>query len=138
MTVGARFEPGGTDVEVMGDFYDLVPLGGGFGLVVGDVCGKGAVAARTTAPARSAVRTAALGEPTYADGTGVLRTVDEVLRGWFAEALFGDRIGFVSAVYARFHRPVAGCGWRVDVAAATRRAWCDAPPAGWSPSRAAA
>ncbi|WP_345382368.1 GAF domain-containing SpoIIE family protein phosphatase [Pseudonocardia yuanmonensis] len=116
VAIGVRFEPGGTGVEVMGDFYDLVPVGGGFGLVVGDVCGKGAAAARTTALARSAVRTAALTEALDGGGEDVLRTVNEVLRGWFADPLFGGRVGFVSAVYATFHRPAAGGSWRVDVA----------------------
>ncbi|MEU7812917.1 GAF domain-containing SpoIIE family protein phosphatase [Pseudonocardia sp. NPDC049154] len=118
VTIGACFAPGGTGVEVMGDFWDVVSAAGGFGLVVGDVCGKGAAAARTTALARSAVRTATLSEPADGDGTAVLRTVNEVLRGWFADPLFGGRIGFVSATYATFHRPAAGGTWQVDVAGA--------------------
>ncbi|GAA2881429.1 hypothetical protein GCM10010472_44410 [Pseudonocardia halophobica] len=118
VTIGACFAPGGTGVEVMGDFWDVVPAAGGFGLVVGDVCGKGAAAARTTALARSAVRTAALGEPADGDGAAVLRTVNEVLRGWYADPLFGGRIGFVSAAYATFHRPAAGGTWQVDIAGA--------------------
>jgi sigma-B regulation protein RsbU (phosphoserine phosphatase) len=110
--IAARFLPGGRDVDVMGDFYDVVPRAGGFGVVVGDVCGNGALAARTTAMARSAVRTAAHGEP---DPVRVLRTVNEVLHVWFA-----GRIGFVTAQFATFCRPSdpAVDPWRVSLAGA--------------------
>jgi sigma-B regulation protein RsbU (phosphoserine phosphatase) len=47
-----------------GDFYDVFPLGGTrWGMVVGDVCGKGAEAAALTALARHTVRTAAMLDP---------------------------------------------------------------------------
>jgi serine phosphatase RsbU (regulator of sigma subunit) len=96
-------------VDVLGDFYDVVPLpGGGFGVVIGDVCGKGAAAARTTAMARSAVRTAAHSEP---DPTAVLDTVNEVLLSWF-----GAGHSFVTALFATFTR--AGDGWTVRIATA--------------------
>ncbi|MCD2197556.1 SpoIIE family protein phosphatase [Actinomycetospora endophytica] len=109
MEIATRFIPGGTGVDVLGDFYDVVPLvGGGFGVVIGDVCGKGAAAARTTALARSAVRTAALSEP---DPGAVLDTVNEVLLSWF-----GAGRSFVTAVYATFAR--TGAGWSVRIAGA--------------------
>ncbi len=109
ITVASRFAPGGTGIEVLGDFYDLVPSeGGGFGVVIGDVCGKGAVAARTTALARSAVRTAAHSE---SDPVAVLATVNDVLLDWF-----GAGRSFVTAAYATFI-PVDGC-WHVRVASA--------------------
>jgi phosphoserine phosphatase RsbU/P len=109
-TIAARFSPGGTGVEVLGDFYDVVPLPlqDGFGVVIGDVCGKGPVAARTTAMARSAVRTAALSEP---DPAAVLDTVNQVLLSWF-----GAGRSFVTAIYATFTR--AGTGWTVTIAGA--------------------
>ena len=47
-----------------GDFYDVFPLADGrWGLVIGDVCGKGAEAAALTALARHTVRTAAMLDP---------------------------------------------------------------------------
>jgi phosphoserine phosphatase RsbU/P len=107
-TIATRFSPGGTGVEVLGDFYDVVPLQDGFGVVIGDVCGKGASAARTTAMARSAVRTAAHSEP---DLTAVLDTVNEVLLSWF-----GAGRSFVTAIYATFTR--RGAGWTVAIAGA--------------------
>jgi sigma-B regulation protein RsbU (phosphoserine phosphatase) len=108
MTIATRFSPGGTGVEVLGDFYDVVPLQNGFGVVIGDVCGKGAPAARTTAMARSAVRTAAHSEP---DPAVVLDTVHEVLLSWF-----GAGRSFVTAIYATFTRH--GAGWTVEIAGA--------------------
>jgi serine phosphatase RsbU (regulator of sigma subunit) len=59
----ARFLPAGGGTEVGGDFYDLFKLPGpGWGLVIGDVCGKGADAAALTALARYTLRTAAMQE----------------------------------------------------------------------------
>ncbi|MBW0117173.1 PP2C family protein-serine/threonine phosphatase [Pseudonocardia abyssalis] len=112
VVVGARFRPGGTGVEVMGDFYDVVPVDGGFGVVIGDVCGKGAPAARTTAMARSALRTVA---HTESDPVRVLHTLNEVLHVWF-----DGRASFVTALYATFTRP-AGTppgSWLVAMACA--------------------
>jgi sigma-B regulation protein RsbU (phosphoserine phosphatase) len=110
--IAARFRPGGRGVDVMGDFYDVVPLAGGFGVVIGDVCGNGATAARTTAMARSAVRTAAHSESAP---ERVLGTVNEVLHVWF-----DGRVGFLSAAYATFCRPAdpAREPWLVSLAGA--------------------
>jgi serine phosphatase RsbU (regulator of sigma subunit) len=106
---GVRFRSGGSGGEVMGDFYDVIPVGRGFGVVIGDVCGKGAMAARTTALARSAVRTAAHSEP---DPSAVLHTLNEVLHVWF-----GARRSFLTAAYATFARPAAAAGpWGVTLA----------------------
>lgn len=58
-SVGARFRPGSSDVG--GDFYDVFPVRGrDWGIVIGDVCGKGADAAALTALARHSIRTAAM------------------------------------------------------------------------------
>ena len=53
------------DVEVGGDFFDVFPSGDGrWGMVMGDVCGKGVGAAALTALARYTVRAGAIeGEP---------------------------------------------------------------------------
>lgn len=61
--VAARYRPGGHSVEVVGDFYDLFEVGeDGWGVVIGDVCGKGVEAAGLTALARYTVRAAAMRE----------------------------------------------------------------------------
>ena len=50
--VAARFHPAGEATEVGGDFYDVFDTSHGWGIVMGDVCGKGADAAAVTALAR--------------------------------------------------------------------------------------
>jgi GAF domain-containing protein len=59
-----------------GDFYDVFPLPGGWGIVIGDVCGKGAEAATVTALARHTVRTAAM---LHARPAEVLRVLNDAL-----------------------------------------------------------
>ena len=57
LDVAARYLPGSTDVEVGGDWYDVVPLGAGrTALVVGDVMGRGVQAAAVMGQLRTAVR----------------------------------------------------------------------------------
>ena len=61
LDVAAAYHPV-SDSEVGGDFYDVFPVGQGrWGVVIGDVCGKGVQAASLTALARYTVRTAAVG-----------------------------------------------------------------------------
>jgi PAS domain S-box-containing protein len=61
LAVAARYEPAATEAEVGGDWYDVIPLpGGGVGLVMGDVAGKGLAAASMVGMLRSALRAYAL------------------------------------------------------------------------------
>ena len=54
---GARYLPAGEGNEVGGDFYDVFALpDGGWGIAIGDVCGKGAEAAAITGLARNVLR----------------------------------------------------------------------------------
>ncbi|GAA4658130.1 SpoIIE family protein phosphatase [Kineococcus glutinatus] len=56
LSFGARYAAAGTS-QVGGDFYDVFALpGGGYGLTVGDVCGKGPEAAAITGLARQVLR----------------------------------------------------------------------------------
>jgi serine phosphatase RsbU (regulator of sigma subunit) len=58
--VEVRYWPADVSNEIGGDFYDLFPLDDRrWGLVMGDVCGKGVEAAALTALTRHTVRTAA-------------------------------------------------------------------------------
>jgi sigma-B regulation protein RsbU (phosphoserine phosphatase) len=76
MQVGAYYHMASTD-RIGGDFYDLFPLDGGrWGFFLGDVCGKGPVAAATTAAARYTLRTAAAYEP---EPAAVLAHLNSVL-----------------------------------------------------------
>jgi len=53
--------------EISGDFYDVFKAGDGWGIAVGDVCGKGQDAAAMTAAARHAIRALAHVHDTPAD-----------------------------------------------------------------------
>lgn len=75
--VAARFRAGGEGVDVGGDFYDVVNSApNGWGLVVGDVCGKGPAAATVAGLARYTVRAIVMREakPSY-----VLAQLNETL-----------------------------------------------------------
>lgn len=66
LELASRYHSAG-EVDVGGDFYDVFPSGDGrWGVVMGDVCGKGIAAASLTALARYTVRAGAIdeGEPT--------------------------------------------------------------------------
>jgi serine phosphatase RsbU (regulator of sigma subunit) len=77
MELAARYVPAGEGIELAGDFYDVFPVQPDrWGLALGDVCGKGAEAARLTALVRYALRTAALHAPTPA---AALALVNEAL-----------------------------------------------------------
>jgi serine phosphatase RsbU (regulator of sigma subunit) len=92
--VGARFHAAGEGYEVGGDFYDLFEIrDGSFGVMIGDVCGKGADAAALTALARYTLRATAMREPSPAE---TLRTLNDALL-----QQRGDR-RFCTVLYARF------------------------------------
>jgi PAS domain S-box-containing protein len=64
-------------LEVGGDFFDVFPAGDGrWGVVMGDVCGKGVGAASLTALARYTVRAGAIDE---ADASQVLRLLNRAI-----------------------------------------------------------
>ena len=71
-----------------GDFYDVYPARDGWGVSIGDVCGRGQDAAAVTAAARHAIRVLAHWD---GDPAGVLRGVNEIMM----EEEFGGR--FVTA-----------------------------------------
>ncbi|HEX9040857.1 MAG TPA: SpoIIE family protein phosphatase [Trebonia sp.] len=62
--------------EISGDFYDVFKAAGGWGIAVGDVCGKGQDAAAMTAAARHAIRALSHVHKAPAD---VLAAANEVL-----------------------------------------------------------
>jgi GAF domain-containing protein len=57
--IAARYQAAGEEIEVGGDFYDLFEAGERWGIVIGDVCGKGPEAAAITGMARFTIRAAA-------------------------------------------------------------------------------
>jgi serine phosphatase RsbU (regulator of sigma subunit)/PAS domain-containing protein len=59
-----------------GDFYDVYPARGGWGVSIGDVCGEGQDAAAVTTAARHAIRVLAHWD---GDPAGVLRSANEIM-----------------------------------------------------------
>jgi serine phosphatase RsbU (regulator of sigma subunit) len=75
--VEARYHAAGEGYEVGGDFFDLFETArGDWAIVIGDVCGKGADAAATTALARHTLRAAAM---QARKPSRVLRTLNEAM-----------------------------------------------------------
>lgn len=104
--LAARYHPAGAGADVGGDFYDVFRLGRDrWGVMVGDVCGKGPDAAAITAFARYTIRAAAMQTRSPARALAVLN--DAMLR----HAADGGPNRFATAVYARL-RPRRGA---VDV-----------------------
>ncbi|HEX6381441.1 MAG TPA: SpoIIE family protein phosphatase [Acidimicrobiia bacterium] len=57
LTTAARYVPGGPDIDIGGDWYDVIQLpGAGIGLALGDVVGRGERAAALMGQLRNAVR----------------------------------------------------------------------------------
>jgi serine phosphatase RsbU (regulator of sigma subunit)/PAS domain-containing protein len=92
--VAAAHVPTTTDAEVGADFYDVYPARDGWGIAIGDVCGRGEDAAAVSAVARHALRAFAHLDT---DPAAVLRNTNEIM---LAEE-FGGR--FVTAVVAHLH-----------------------------------
>ncbi len=77
LEVGAEYLPMGEENEVGGDFYDLIEVkDGGRLAVIGDVRGKGPVAAAVTALARYTIRAVALGSDSP---SAVLASLNEAM-----------------------------------------------------------
>jgi serine phosphatase RsbU (regulator of sigma subunit) len=73
LTTAARYVPGGPDVDIGGDWYDVMQLpGGGIGLALGDVVGRGERAASLMGQLRNAVRAYAF------EGRGPAEVVERV------------------------------------------------------------
>jgi serine phosphatase RsbU (regulator of sigma subunit)/anti-sigma regulatory factor (Ser/Thr protein kinase) len=80
VAVAARYVPASGDVEVGGDWYDVITLPDGqVGLAIGDVAGHGLAAAATMGQLRMALRAYALQDPSPAAVmTGIHRLVAQV------------------------------------------------------------
>jgi serine phosphatase RsbU (regulator of sigma subunit)/PAS domain-containing protein len=84
LDLSAAYLPAGQGLEVSGDFYDVFPVPGsagdegGWGITIGDVCGKGQEAAAMTAAARHAIRVLA---NFHTDPAEVLAKANEIMLG---------------------------------------------------------
>ncbi|HEY4278875.1 MAG TPA: SpoIIE family protein phosphatase [Conexibacter sp.] len=91
--IDARYCPAGDGMVVGGDFYDLFRTNGtAWGLAIGDVCGKGPVAAALTALVRYTLRAAALWERRPERAMEMLNAaiLDQRSDHRFCTALFGQ------------------------------------------------
>ena len=109
LQVAAGFAAGGTGVEVLGDFYDVFPsVRGSWGMVVGDVCGKGAPAAKSTGLARYALRAEAQRQ---ARPSVILAGLNQTLLDWPT-----DDPRFLTAIYATVRLVRTGAAVRISSA----------------------
>lgn len=107
MEVATRYRPADRSLAVGGDFFDVFRFGtNSWGLVIGDVCGKGAGAAALTALTRYTLRAAALH---HDEPSAVLRELNNAV---LAEPEADDR--FCSVVYGRLE--LDHCGAWVTLA----------------------
>lgn len=98
--VGARYHPAGDGSEIGGDFYDIFPVGDDdWFVVMGDICGKGAGAARLTALTRYSLRAAAVRRPAVAQNLAEVNAA--LLRQYEADRERGEH-RFATATVVRF------------------------------------
>lgn len=76
----------GTDLDVGGDFYDVIEMGdGGLGLVIGDVCGRGSDAAAISGLVRHSIRAAIVRNSLP---SGILAHTNDAVLGQIDDASF--------------------------------------------------
>jgi serine phosphatase RsbU (regulator of sigma subunit)/anti-sigma regulatory factor (Ser/Thr protein kinase) len=96
LSLGAHYQPGGTDSDVGGDWYDVIELPDGrTALVVGDVAGRGTEATLLMCEMRAALRAYAALDPS--PGV-VLDRMDRLVASWpGSEQIVTVAYGVVSA-----------------------------------------
>jgi serine phosphatase RsbU (regulator of sigma subunit) len=91
--LAAYYRPAGEGLDIGGDFYDVFPLPGErWAFMIGDVCGRGALAATITALVRHTARAVA---PLLADPVAVAGAINTAL----LERVPGNGGDFVTLVY---------------------------------------
>ncbi|OKK21947.1 guanylate cyclase [Streptomyces sp. CB00455] len=91
--IATYYSPAGEGLDIGGDFYDVFPLADGtWAFMLGDVCGRGAFAATTTALVRHTARAVA---PLLAGPDAVVRAVNKALH----DRPDSHNTGFVTLVY---------------------------------------
>jgi sigma-B regulation protein RsbU (phosphoserine phosphatase) len=84
--LAALYRPSGEGNEIGGDFYDIFETGdGNWGVVIGDVCGKGVQAAAVTGLVRHTVRAVAMRERRP---SAILAALNEALVGQTVDERF--------------------------------------------------
>jgi serine phosphatase RsbU (regulator of sigma subunit) len=109
LDVAARYVAGRTGTEVLGDFFDVFPsVRGSWGIVVGDVCGQGVPAAKSTALARYTLRAEAHRETRP---SVILAALNQALLEWLT-----DDPRFLTAIYATVRPTRAGASVQISSA----------------------
>jgi serine phosphatase RsbU (regulator of sigma subunit)/anti-sigma regulatory factor (Ser/Thr protein kinase) len=107
LTIDSRYQPVGDGSLVGGDFYDVFTLGDGrWGLMIGDVCGQGVVAAALTSLVRYTARAAAR---QWSSPAEVLRFTNSTL----ADHDLGER--FCTVLFAVIHPDASGARFTVAI-----------------------
>jgi anti-sigma regulatory factor (Ser/Thr protein kinase) len=117
--LASRYVPGAADVEVGGDWYDVIPLSGGrIGLAMGDVVSRGVRAASVMGQLRNALRAYALDGRTPAAVLdrlhGVLRALERREMATLAYMVV-DPIGLTYTLASAGHPPPLVLGEQGDV-----------------------
>ncbi|MFD8257441.1 SpoIIE family protein phosphatase [Streptomyces griseoluteus] len=100
--VATYYHPAGEGLDIGGDFYDVFPLRDGrWAFMLGDVCGRGATAATTTALVRHTARAVA---PLLPGPQAVVEAVNRAL----CDRPGSHGTGFVTLVYGQFTPTPAG------------------------------
>lgn len=95
VALAARYLPAGGGTDVGGDFYDVFRVSrNAWGVVIGDVCGRGAAAAAVTALARYTIRASAM---QFRSPARVFEALNDVMLREAEEGF--DK--FVTSVFAR-------------------------------------
>jgi serine phosphatase RsbU (regulator of sigma subunit)/DNA-binding response OmpR family regulator len=84
LSIAAHYRAGAEGMVVGGDFYDVFSGAGGWGMIIGDVCGRGAAAAARTSLARHTAREAARHDR---DPATVLAALESAIQADQREAL---------------------------------------------------
>ena len=104
--LGARYHPAGDGSEIGGDFYDVFEAADGeWFAVMGDVCGKGAGAARLTALTRYTLRAITVRSPSVERNLSDLNAA--LLRQYDLDRLRNEH-RFATAALIRFRREADG------------------------------
>jgi len=107
LEIGTRYRAAGEGIDVGGDFFDAFEMRtGSWGIVVGDVCGKGPASASFTSVARQSLRSMAMVED---DPARLLAHVNQALLrqaadGQFCTMVFGHIVRSSDQVVVRVSR----------------------------------
>jgi serine phosphatase RsbU (regulator of sigma subunit)/PAS domain-containing protein len=108
LDLSAAYLPAGQGLEVSGDFYDVFAVQDGWGITIGDVCGKGQEAAAMTAAARHAIRVLA---GFHSDPAEVLAKANEVmLGGGYEDRFVTAKLAFLKWEKSRLRVTLASAG----------------------------